>query len=317
MTPLFSKIVFGESVIREYSTVRIGETIREKVYLRSSSDGPVVDVSRHHWVLCLDPLVFGVWIDQILENAFDERAFYQMFFRDTICAPGDDPGKGALASVQLIPVDKIVETGGSLFLFRLQSCAVHHISALRTRLLYWKYYRKPGLSFAKLKSFAAAYSYPRRVRIVSFRGDDYYNIFPMDLLGECPQAGRYVFGLRHTNLALARILAAGKIVVSEIPFGYKETIYKLGSHHSAQPPAIGDLPFATVPSPQFAFPIPVWAENCREIRILRTINLGSHMLMWGEPIGEAILNPVTDHLHHIHFLLYLHQRDKGIEYPPA
>jgi hypothetical protein len=317
MKRLFAKIVFGESVIREYSTVRIGETIREKVYLRSSTDGPVLDVSCNHWVLCLDPLVFGIWINQIVENAFDERASYQMFFRDTLCPPDDDPGKGALATVQLIPVDKIVETGGSLFLFKLQSCTIHHISALRTRLLYWKFYRKPGLSFNKLKSFAAAYSYPRRVRIVSFRGDDYYNIFPMDLLGELPQAGRYVFGLRHTNLALARILAAGKIVVSEIPFGYKETIYKLGSHHSAQPPAIDELPFATIPSPHFAFPIPVWAENCREIRILRTINLGSHMLMWGEPIGEAIFNPVTDHLHHIHFLLYLHQRDKGIEYPPA
>ncbi len=310
-------MLFGESVIREYSTVRIGETIREKVYLRSSSGNPVLDVSRSHWVLCLDPLVFGVWIDRGLEKAFDEHAFYEMFFRDAPCAPGDEPGKGALAIVRLTAVDKIVETNGSLFLFSIESCRIHHIGALRTRLLYWKYYRKPGLSFEKLKSFAAAYSYPRRVRIVSFRGDDYYNIFPMDLLGGIPQTDRYVFGLRHTNLALSRILASEKIAVSEIPFGYKDTIYNLGSHHSAQPPAIDELPFATVPSPHFGFPIPVWAENCREIRILRTINLGSHMLMWGAPEDETILNPVGDHLHHIHFLLHLHQREKGVQYPPA
>ena len=53
----------------------------------------------------------------------------------------------------------------------------------------------------------------------------------MDLVGDIPPSSRYVFGLRHTNVTLARIIEAKKLVVSEIPYEYKEIIYQLGKHH--------------------------------------------------------------------------------------
>src|SRR5262249_52130056 len=150
-------------------------------------------------------------------------------FREGPCKPGGDPAKHALAEARLEPLERIEDRGGCLLLFRLVSCQVHHLSAFKTRMLYSKYYKRPGLSFEKLTAFATAYSYPRKVRIVSFREDNYYNIFPMDLLGDISQAGRYVFGLRHTNVALSRIIREKRIVVSEVPSGSKETIYRLGS----------------------------------------------------------------------------------------
>jgi hypothetical protein len=317
MKELFRKILFGEAVIREYSTVRIGEEISERVYLDNNAGDAPRDVSRTHWVLCLDPLVFGIWLGKTALGSYGDGSSHWLYFRDGPCKPGEEPGSHALAVAHLEFIDKIEEASGCLLLFRLVSCQVHHIAAFKTRLLYSKYYRKPGLSFDKVKAFATAYSYPRRVRLVSFRGADYYNIFPMDLLGDLTPAGRFVFGLRHANVALSRIITEKKIVVAEVPSGSKEMIYQLGSHHSTVPPPVGELPFAVIPSPRFGFWVPTWAESCREIRILRTMDLGSHMLMWGEPVGELLLNPVADHLHHIHFLLHLHHLKRRSGYLPA
>ena len=137
----------------------------------------------------------------------------------------------------------------------------------------------------------------------------------MDLLGELPQAGRYVLGLRHTNTTLARIIGAKKVLVSEFPYACKEAIYRLGSHHSANPPSIGELPFGVIESRVFGFWAPEWVESYQEIRILKTINLGSHMLIWGEPMAETRIRPDTPHLYHIHYLLFLQQRARGFSYP--
>jgi hypothetical protein len=230
---------------------------------------------------------------------------------------GPDTVRGTVATGRLELFDRIVEEQGSLLLLVLKESSIRHISSLKARLLYFNYYKKPGLSFDKLKSLATAYSYPRRVRIISFREDGYYNIFPMDLLGEIPRAGRYVFGLRHTNHTLARIIETKKIVVSEVPAGYKDSIYQLGSHHSGGPPPLEQLPFAVMNSPRFGFWIPEWAESCQEIRILKTVNLGSHMLLWGEPLSESLLKLATPRLHHIHFLHYLGQKARGLTYPPV
>lgn len=313
MKELFRKILFGDAAIREYATITVDGEIREKVYIRFE-DGEVSDISQRHYVLCLDPLVFGVWIEKG-QQVYDEKAKCRMYIRGGACRPGDDPRRGALAVLRLGFVNKIDEEGGSLFLLRLDAVRIHHISFLRTRLIFSKYYKKPGLSFFKLKSFVAAYSYPRRVRVISFRDDEYFNIFPMDLLGDIPQAGRYVFGLRHTNTTLARIIATKKVMVSEFPYAKKETIYRLGSHHSASPPSIGELPFGVIESQAFGFWAPEWVESYKEIRILKTINLGSHMLMWGEPVAESRIRPDTPHLYHIHYLLFMQQKARGSCYP--
>jgi hypothetical protein len=315
MKKLFRKFVFGDMVISEYSTVRIDSGIQERAYLWIEPAELTLDISSCHWLLCLDPIVFGVWIGKEQAGAIEEEATYKIIFRDRACAKDDDPKRKAVAILQMDLVDKIDEVGGFLYLFRLADCRIHHVSFIKSRLLYLKYYKRPGLSFYKLKSFAAAYSYPRKVRVISFMSGDYYNIFPMDLLGIVPGAGRFVFGLRHTNLALARIIEARKIVVSEVPFKYKDIIYQLGSHHSTNPPPIEKLPFNVVRSPEFRFWIPEWAQSCKEVTILKTKDLGSHMLLIGEWTKDTILNPPTSNLYHIHFLHFLHQIKKGNPYP--
>ena len=93
----------------------------------------------------------------------------------------------------------------------------------------------------------------------------------------------------------------------------KTIIYQLGKHHR-EPLSETVLPFETIPSEIFGFPIPAWANRYKEIRIVSTMNLGSHMLLWGEEINEKYLSESHGHLFHIHFLHYLHQKSKGLDY---
>src|SRR5882762_2308917 len=62
MKKLIRKLFFGDAVIREYSPVAIGGEISERVYLEMP--GRILDVSQDHWLLSLEPVVLGVWIEK-------------------------------------------------------------------------------------------------------------------------------------------------------------------------------------------------------------------------------------------------------------
>src|SRR5206468_2001284 len=113
---------------------------------------------------------------------------------------------------------------------------------------------------------------------------------------------------------LSKIIETKKIIASEFPYTQKETIYKLGSHHSSAPPSVNKLGFGIFESEKFGFYIPEWVESYKEIDIVKTIDLGSHMLLWGNILNEKILKPSERSLYHIHFLHWLNLRKKGSEY---
>ena len=214
-------------------------------------------------------------------------------------------------------VEKITEKEGFLLLFKYKKSKIYHVGFIETLFLFLKYYRKPTLSFKKFKTLVVACSYPRKVRIISFKEDDYFNIFPMDLVGQIPGSKRFVFGLRHSNQSLGRIIDTHKIVVSEVSSAYKDIIYRLGKLHNTKPPALDMLSFKTFCSKNLEFPVPEWAEKYNEIKINTSINLGSHMLLWGESFHEEIINEPDTNLYHIHFLLYLHNKRMEINYTLA
>ena len=307
MKKLFRKILFGDVPVSEYSTVTILGEIIESVYLEV--DGTKIDISNLHWLLCLNPIVFGIWFSKDSINiSFDNGKLYKMYFRDSK-SNGTD-----VAILELNFFAKLEEKDGTLILLKLEKADIHHVSRLKTQILFYRYYKKPEQDFYKLKSYSAAYSYPRRVRLISFNEDNWFNIFPMDLVGDIPLSKRYVFGLRHTNVTLARIIETKKMVVSEISYEFKDVIYQLGKHHR-QPLSDTKPSFKFINTEVFGFPVPSWANSYKEIRIVGTLNLGSHMLLWGEEINEKHLTEPTRSLYHIHFLHYLHQKGRAQAYP--
>ena len=316
MKSAVKKILFGDTEVTEYSKITIPGEPHERVYLELA--GQMTDVSQNHWILCIEPIIFGAWVpNEALNRPSEGKAGYRIYFCD---AAGHDTGnikRNAVAVASLELFSHIEEQGGTLLLLQLAKSSIHHFNFITTQLLFSRYYKKEGMPFARFKSFVTAYSYPRRIRLVSFRQDNYYNMFPMDLLGDISHSNRYVFGLRHTNVTLGRIMETGRLAVAEIPFECKDTVYQLAKHHSSSPPSIDSLPFGTVESNHFGVYIPNWAVSYKEIKILQTINLGSHMLMWGEPVNETVLNGPAQHLFLLHFLQYFHQKGKGVAYPLA
>jgi len=306
MKKLIRKILFGSTPVCEYATVTV-ENITEKVILKTET--ALIDISQTQWLLCLQPIVIGIWLNNRDSTFFSESKKNKIYF----CGATEEIRKSA-AVVEINIIEKIIERDGTLFLAEAGKTILKHINAVRTKLLFNKFYKKPQWPFDKYKALAAAYSYPRKVRLVSFKEGEYFNIFPMDLLGVIPQSNRVVFGLRHTNIVLQKIINAKKIVVSEIGYEHKETIYQLGKYHGTAPPSINDLSFKTLTTDQFGFYIPQWAESYKEINIIATADLGSHTLLWGEVINEKKLTGTQPHLFHIHFLHSLFLKKAGINY---
>lgn len=349
MSGLISKILAGNIPVREYSTVSLNGAIRERVYLLKG--GQCMDISGTQWLLCLDPVVFGVWIEnpehretRDLERNTAHEGYpvqkdgrgtpYKIWFTDSPsdfadspCDDGSGVKKNWVAMMELDLFDKVTESTGILLLLRLRTTRINHVHPVRSFLLYLKYYKKPRLPFTKFKALVSAFSYPRMVRLISFRKEGYYNIFSMDLVGEINPGNRHVFGLRHSNTALAGIMQTEALVVAEVSAGYKNILYQMGKYHNTAPPPLEELPFRVIQSGQFGFYLPEWVESYKEIRIIKTIDLGSHMLLWGECVNEVSVNEVSvddtrengnqthwGHLFHIHFLHYLHQRENGVEF---
>jgi hypothetical protein len=311
---LYGKFLTGETMIRDFVTVGADDRVREKVYL--SADGCVWDVSGSQWLLGLDPRMIGIWVpgDGGVSEDLGGRISYTLYVHAE--TPKGDVTHHPLGAMKLGYADRIIENNGTLFLFRVLSTVIHQVDPLRARLLYQKFYKKPGVTFERLKAVVAAYTYPRRVRIISFRFDDRNNyIFPMDLLADIRAAGRYLLGMRHSNQVLQRIMEVRQIVVAEAPAAYKKQIYQLGRNHSASPPPLDQLPFGVVATRKWGYCLPEWVESYKEIRIGKTLDLGSHMLLCGEWSEDVILRPPTPHLHHIHFLYYLHQKRGKLPYP--
>ncbi len=272
------------------------------MYLKTGAT--LTDISQNQYLLCLEPAVFGIWV----ERGHKKQPVYEMYFKD-------DVKNKTLAVLTLNYFDNIQEKDGTLLLLKLKKSKIYHTGYFRLRLLFQWFYKKPTQSFEQLKAFASAYSYPRRVRLISFKHGDYYNIFPMDLIGVIPGTNKYVFGLRHTNSALLKIIETKKIVVSEVNHQYKDIIYSLGSHHKDGPPPVQQLPFKVMSSENYGFFIPEWVDSYKELRITKTMNLGSHMLLWAGVDNEHIIKKSAGHLYHIHYLLYLYHLKNGFAYP--
>ena len=129
----------------------------------------------------------------------------------------------------------------------------------------------PADLFAKFVLFAA----PRPVVLVSHqKKDGRGNLFPMDLVGEAG-APCFLLGLHRTSPAIPSMAEAGRLAVSTVPLGWKKTVFGLGRNHRTATVDWSTLPF------EMSFqgiPVPDAALTVREVRIEKTVDVGSHVL---------------------------------------
>lgn len=119
------------------------------------------------------------------------------------------------------------------------------------------------------------YICPRPVVLVSVREGAHSNIFPMDLIGPLAN-GCFTLALRNTSISVPTMVQARRFVLSGIPAGLKDVVYKLGEHHRREFADWNSLPFSVIPSETFGVPAVTSALWIRELSVLHSEEIGSH-----------------------------------------
>lgn len=275
--------------------------IEEKVFLKKGEQN--IDITMQHGMICLDPFCVAVWLREDQINTIETGAVKIQFKK----------GTKLNASIKVSLIEKIPTGHGELLLYKVEKVKNYQLSALH-RLVFFAYFlRSKKNTYYSRKVIGALYSYPRRIIIVSYKDENYYNIFPMDIQAYIEQEGLYILGLRTTNVTLNKILDARKVVVCDTDTVDIDTVYKLGKHSSNSPTPKEQLPFGTSDSQLFGFPVPDFTGSYKEIEIIHHKKMGYHMLMVGKVLNEKKIKPSSSSLYHIGFLQYQMGNYKSID----
>ena len=292
MNPLI-RLFFKHNKIQTFFITRLyPNQVEEKVFFKK--DEHLVDITLHHGMICLDPFCIALWLTDNQLDSLDPQSVKIQFKK----------GNKLNASVNVSLIHKIPTEHGELLLYKIKSVKNYQLSPLHRLLLFARFLRSKTNTYYSRKVISALYSYPRKIIIVTYKDDQYYNIFPMDIQGYIREEGLYFLGLRTTNVTLNKILEEKKVVVCDTDTVDINTVYNLGKHSSTAPTALEDLPFGTTESELFGFPVPDFTGSYKEIEIIEHKKMGYHMLMVGKVVNEKKIKQSSSSLYHIGFLQY-------------
>jgi flavin reductase (DIM6/NTAB) family NADH-FMN oxidoreductase RutF len=290
---LLQDIFFKNVKITTFGITRLKEDqVKERVIFRKGKYD--IDITQHHGMICLDPFCMAVWLSNEELQSLDPQSAAIRFLSDNEL--------NALIHVSLI--ERKETPKGALLLYRIGNVKNYQLSALHREVLFRHFLRSPKNTYRHRKVISALYSYPRRIIIVSYKDDDYYNIFPMDIQSYIAEEKLYLLGLRTTNITLDKILSAKKVVVCDTDTVDITTVYKLGKHPSADPTKIDEMPFKVSESEKFGFFVPDFTGSYKELEIIDHKKMGYHMLMIGKVVNERRLKPESASLYHVGFLQF-------------
>ncbi len=299
---LIKRTFFKNTKIQTFFITRLpAAAIEEKVFLKSGKHN--FDVTRHHAMICLDPFCIAAWLAKDEASIFDSATAALRFLK----------GRNLNASIKVSLIEKINTETGVLLLYKVEKAKNYQLTVLHRLALFAYFLRAKTNTFYSRKVISALYSYPRSIIIVSYRDEEYYNIFPMDIQGYIEEEGLYILGLRTTNVTLNKILDAKKVVVCDSDTVDINTVYNLGKHPSTSPTKIADMPFGVTESEQFGFFVPDFTGSYKEIEIIQNKKMGYHMLMIGKVVNSKKLKEKSESLYHVGFLQFQKSNYKSID----
>ena len=164
------------------------------------------------------------------------------------------------------------------------------VSCIQKTVLAWRYalawrqaqrnLRDPHafhMSFPDLRALNVFYMMPRPVYLISVVHEDASNIFPMDLVGPFGD-DRFLLALRLTSPSVELMRKSGRFVAAGAPAAMKPAVYQLGAHHKKRSIEWGSLPIRVEPSPAFGIPTVAGGLGIRELEVIRSEPVGSHMV---------------------------------------
>lgn len=282
MKALISRILFKNKSKRKFIASRLSASqIGETVLFNDR------DITWDHCIVCHDPFYLAIYSTEGLADS----GTVSITRKGQISAEVKVKRKDSLASVRIYEVVSA----------RCHQLPYWHQFVLQRR--YFLYKKKD--TFLRGMIYAAMYSFPRRVIAVSYRDDQYFNIFPMDFQCFVATEKMMILGLRTTNATLKKILESKKVVVSDTTSVDLTTVYDLGRNHSAAPPSLAELPFGVIESKVFGFYVPDFSASYREFEIVNSVELGTHTLMIGSLVNSEKITSDQSSIHHLHFFEFV------------
>jgi flavin reductase (DIM6/NTAB) family NADH-FMN oxidoreductase RutF len=274
---LIRQQVRGLVRLPQYGPVALNDPQQEiEVTLETSSGSH--DVTRNNVVAALRPFTIGVMTDANGVDA-NESARLRLHQR---------AGNRLLGSIDLRRSREIPLAEHRLQLFEPVACQNHSATPLGMRLFAARARRRAvestrrnphnfQMSEADLRANWALYICPRPVVLVTVEHNGSSNIFPMDLIGPT-NSPWFTMALRLTSPAVRLMQESGRMALASIPYSIRETVYRLGKHHSLSTVDWSSVPLRMVPSSLFGLPVPDAAIRVREVRVKEFHQVGSHML---------------------------------------
>ncbi len=293
LSPL-KKLIYGDLNVSTFLVTRLFDhEIKESVFLRAGTAN--IEITKRHGMICLQPFCVAVWLNPEQLETFDP-ATVKIFFKK---------GKTLKAKLSLSLVEKIEEGNTALLIYRVSHASCYQLNPLYRFVTLFRFLKNKATTYRQRKFIAALYSYPRKIIVVSYKEENYCNIFPMDIQGHIPESELYILGLRTTNFTLNKILATKKVVISDTNKADIKTIYDLGRHGSSAPPLLDSLPFSVSASERFNFPVPNFSSSYKEVEIIQHRELGYHMLMIGKVVNAVQALPDPSLLYHVHLFEFV------------
>lgn len=268
-----ARLILGADATPGWVCVGHPEPERQVRILLDSPRGKAVDVSANHAMVALVPFQVAIRLEGLDVGP-----------RPRLSVQEKDGGE--IGQVRLRRTREVEAGPYRIGLFETDGCTNRCLPAPRLHAHYllqrWKLARDrnpnnvrmtPADLFAKFVLFAA----PRPVVLVSHQKDGrggQGNLFPMDLVGEAGSPC-YLLGLHRTSPAIPSMIEAGRLAISTVPLGWKKTVFGLGRNHRQATIDWKSLPFGMSFK---GIPVPTAALTIREVRIEKTVDVGSHIL---------------------------------------
>jgi len=288
MKQLLIKLLFMGRPPNQYPTVRIPRgKIVEKVFLKNGK--AQLEITENHSIVCQSPFCIAVWIDKDLES-----------FRAGTSLVLVKKGAKIVSRLEVNTMTVVEGNDYSITIFKIQKAENLELSFILKKALDWKFNEKTNLTLLESEIYGALYAYPRGIILVSFKSENYYNIFPMDFQGYYAEKEIYILGLRTTNITVDKIIEHKKVVVCVTDDTDIPTIYGLGKHHGTNPPDMDKLGFDVVESELFGFPVPAFSKCYKEIEIINHFKVGSHIMLVGKVLNDYARSDRPTSLYHLH-----------------
>jgi len=162
------------------------------------------------------------------------------------------------------------------------------------------------------KQVQVAYALPRTVSLITVGGEGGYNLFPTDLHGPAG-ANHYLISLRTTGKALTQVLAAGRLLLSEVEARCYRAVYSLGKNHMQPLKERAAFPFCGEESLHFNLPLPKGAVRYRELQLEDLWSEGIHTILLMKVEGKSVLTEGVPTLAHVHNSYATWRYKQGLE----